>query len=123
MTKDELKIRTKRYGIEVIKFIYSLPKDSITFVLTNQLVRSVTSIGANYRAALRSRSGKEFIAKMGIILEESNESLYWLEIMPEIPQFNKVKNEIETLMKEASELTAIFSTTLKTLRAKQNLKS
>ncbi|HTB06490.1 MAG TPA: four helix bundle protein [Bacteroidia bacterium] len=123
MTKDELKIRTKKYGIEIIKFLYSLPKEYITSALTNQLVRSATSIGANYRAALRSRSDKEFIAKIGIIVEEADETLYWLEIMKEVPQFNMVKNEIDLLMKEANELTAIFVSTLKTLKSNQNLKS
>jgi four helix bundle protein len=123
MTKDELKIRTKKYGIEIIRFLCSLPKEYITSALTNQLVRSATSIGANYRAALRSRSDKEFIAKIGIIVEEADETLYWLEIMKEVPQFNMIKNEIDLLMKEANELTAIFVSTLKTLRSNQNLKS
>jgi four helix bundle protein len=123
MTKDELKIRTKKYAIEMIRFLYSLPKESITSVIINQLVRSSTSIGANYRAALRSRSDKEFIAKMGIIVEEADETVYWLEIMNEVSQFSKVKSEIELLMKEANELTAIFVSTLKTLKAQQNLNS
>jgi four helix bundle protein len=123
MTKDELKSRTKKYGIEMIRFLYSLPKENITSAIVNQLVRSATSIGANYRAALRSRSDKEFIAKMGIIVEEADETLYWLEIMNEVSQFNKAKNEIDILMKEANELTAIFVSTLKTLKAQQNLNS
>ena len=123
MTKDELKSRTKKYGIEMIRFLYSLPKENITSAIVNQLVRSATSIGANYRAAMRSRSDKEFIAKMGIIVEEADETLYWLEIMNEVSQFNKAKNEIDILMKEANELTAIFVSTLKTLKAQQNLNS
>ncbi|HSY76798.1 MAG TPA: four helix bundle protein, partial [Bacteroidia bacterium] len=93
----------------------------ITSALTNQLVRSATSIGANYRTALRSRSDKEFIAKIGIIVEEADETLYWLEIMREVPQFNGVKNEIDLLMKEANELTAIFVSTLKTLKSQKIL--
>jgi four helix bundle protein len=123
MTKDELKIRTKKYGIEIIRFLYSLPRGTITSAITNQLVRSATSIGANYRAALRSRSDKEFIARIGIIVEEADETLYWLEIMNEVSQFSKSKNEIELLMKEANELTAIFVSTLKTLKTQQNLTS
>jgi four helix bundle protein len=119
MTKEELKNRTKKYGIEVIRFLHSLPKESITSVISNQLVRSATSIGANYRAVLRSRSEKEFVAKMGIILEEADETLYWLEIMNELPQFNMLNKEITSLMKEANELTAIFASTLKTLKSKQ----
>lgn len=123
MNKDILKTRTKKYGIEIIRFLYSLPKENITSAISNQLVRSATSIGANYRAALRSRSEKEFIAKMGIIVEEADETLYWLEIMSEVSQFDRSKKEIEILMKEANELTAIFVSTLKTLKAQQNLTS
>lgn len=123
MTKDELKKRTKKFGVDMIKFLYSLQKESISSALINQLVRSATSIGANYRAALRSRSPKEFIAKVGIIVEEADETLYWLEVMYEVPQYGNVKNEIKFLMKEADELTAIFASTLKTLKAQQNLNS
>lgn len=118
MTKDELKSRTKKYGIEIIKFLYSLPKENITYVISNQLVRSATSIGANYRAALRVRSEKEFIAKIGIIVEEADETLYWLEIMNELTQFDMFKSKLNILMKEANELTAIFASTLKTLKSK-----
>jgi four helix bundle protein len=123
MNKDILKTQTKKYGIEIIRFLYSLPKENITSAISNQSVRSATSIGANYRAALRSRSEKEFIAKMGIIIEEADETLYWLEIMSEVSQFDRSKKEIEILMKEANELTAIFVSTLKTLKAQQNLTS
>lgn len=123
MTKDELQIRTKKYGIEMIRFLYSLPKESSTSVISNQLVRSATSIGANYRAALRSRSEKEFIAKIGIIVEEADETLYSIEVMNEVPYFSKLQNKMELLMKEANELTAIFVSTLKTFKAKQNLSS
>lgn len=122
MTKDELQIRTKKYGIEMIRFLYSLPKESSTSVIS-KLVRSATSIGANYRAALRSRSEKEFIAKIGIIVEEADETLYWIEVMNEVPYFSKLQNKMELLMKEANELAAIFVSTLKTLKAKQNLSS
>lgn len=119
MTKDELKKRTKSYGIEIIQFLYSLPKETVSFAISKQLVRSATSIGANYRAALRARSEKEFIAKIGIIIEEADETLYWLEVMSEVPQFSGLRVKIEVLMKEANELTAIFVSTLKTLKSKQ----
>lgn len=106
----------------MIRFLYSLPKESSTSVIS-KLVRSATSIGANYRAALRSRSEKEFIAKIGIIVEEADETLYWIEVMNEVPYFSKLQNKMELLMKEANELAAIFVSTLKTLKAKQNLSS
>lgn len=123
MNKEELKNRTKGFGIKVIEFLYSLPKETISFALANQLVRSATSVGANYRAALRSRSEKEYIAKIGIILEEADESLYWLEVIQEIPQLNKSTLVLNKLISEANELTAIFASSLKTLKSKQNLTS
>lgn len=123
MNKEELRNRTKKFGIQVVNFLYSLPKDSIAYAITNQLVRSATSVGANYRAALRSRSEKEYIAKMGTILEEADESLYWLEVIQEIPQLNESTLVLNKLIGEANELTAIFASALKTLKSKQNLTS
>jgi four helix bundle protein len=77
-----------------------------------QLLRSGTSIGANYRAAFRSRSRAEFISKVGIVLEEADETVYWLELLLEANIFPKSK--IESLLTEANELTAIFVTALRT---------
>jgi four helix bundle protein len=110
--KDELKKRTKEFAVAIIKMTEELPRKNSTFAITNQIIRSSTSVGANYRAALRGRSKAEFIAKLGIVVEEADESVYWLEI---IQESNLATEElIKNLWKEANELTAIFVSMLKT---------
>ena len=81
MNKEELKARTKKYALRIIKLVEALPKTTTGRTIGNQLIRSGTSIGANYRAALRARSKLEFIAKLGIVVEEADESAFWLEII------------------------------------------
>lgn len=114
MTKDELKKRTKQFALRIIKLVESLPNSKAGYAIGNQIIRSGTSVAANYRAACRARSPKEFIAKMGIVEEESDETLFWLEIVGEsglIPQEKLVE-----LIKEADELTAIFTASGKTAK-------
>lgn len=107
MTSDELKLRTKKFSLRVINLIENLPKSMTGKVIANQLLRSATSVGANYRSACRSRSKVEFISKIRIVEEEADESMYWLEI---IKESQLIKEErISDLLKEASELTAIFT--------------
>ncbi|EAZ81122.1 four helix bundle protein [Algoriphagus machipongonensis] len=79
--KEELKKRTKAFAVSIIEMTETLPRKNSTFPITNQIIRSSTSIGANYRAPLRGRSKAEFIAKLGVVVEESDETLYWLEII------------------------------------------
>jgi len=100
--------------------VEKMPNSISGRAISNQLVRSGTSVGANYRAVCRSRSDKEFISKMNIVLEESDEVCFWLEII----QAKKwIKFElIERNLKEANELTAIFVTSLKTMNARLNSK-
>ena len=115
MNSDELKERTKRFAVQIVKFVNELKQSTATIVLSKQIVRSATSIGANYRAACGARSKAEFIAKLQIAREESDETLYWLEILQEtIGQHN-----IIDLIKECDELTAILTAALKTSRANQ----
>jgi len=83
MDSRELKERTKKFTIQVIKFVDGLKQSTATFVLSKQIVRSATSIGANYRATCGARSNAEFIAKLQIVCEESDETLYWLELLQE----------------------------------------
>ena len=107
MTPDELRDRTKQFGLRVIRLVQSLPKDRTVTVLSNQLLRSATSVGANYRSSCRARSRAEFISKLGIAEEEADESAYWLELLVEA---GIVKPKlIENLLEEANELTAIIS--------------
>lgn len=105
---QELKDRTKKFSLSIIdleeRIDYSISKKEII----HQLVRSGTSVGANYRATCRARSDKEFIAKLNIVLEEIDESAFWLEIIQEKKWLN-----VDKELKEANELIAIFVTILK----------
>jgi len=94
--------------------VESLPRDSTSGVLSRQLLRAGTSVGANYRAATRSRSTADFISRMGIVEEEADESGYWMELLLDS---GKIKSEkISALMQEANELTAIAVTSINTAR-------
>ena len=83
MNADDLKQRTKSFALRIIRLIESLPPGKTTDVIGKQLLRSGTSVGANYRAACRARSQADFISKMGIVLEEADESAYWMELLIE----------------------------------------
>ncbi len=116
MDQSELKLRTKQFALRVIRLVDSLGKESVSGILGRQLLRAGTSVGANYRAACRARSKAEFIAKIGIVLEEADECEYWLELLVES---GRVKAErLKELQAEAAELTAIFASTLKSSKSK-----
>ena len=107
-----MKLRTKRFALDVIRLTAEIPKTAEGRAVGNQLVRSGTSVGANYRAACRGKSKADFIAKLGIVEEEADESCYWLEIIIEgelLPE-----ERVEALLKEANELTAIIVASRKT---------
>lgn len=115
--KDQLKIRFKRFALGVIELCEKLPRKNATFILSNQIIKSSTSMGANYRSALRGRSTAEFLSKLGIVEEESDETLYWLEI---IKESGLAKSEIvEPIWKECNELLAIVVSTINTTRKNQ----
>ncbi|MCA6436564.1 MAG: four helix bundle protein [Bacteroidetes bacterium] len=120
MEKSDLKIRTKAFAIETIRFLNTIPKSKANDVLTYQLVKSATSVAANYRSALRGRSTAEFISKLNIVLEESDESHLWFEIIEETNSSVNIQ-KLKTLKNESHELTAIFTSSLKT--ARNNYKS
>jgi len=117
MDKIELKRRTQRFAIDVIKFVEELPAGRSLNVLSNQLLRSSSSVGANYRSACRGKSTADFINKIVIVEEEADESVYWLELMEE-SGLTSLK-DIITLKKEANELTAIFTAIGKTAKTNQ----
>src|SRR5881394_2483338 len=103
----ELQDRTKKFALRVLNLIERLPNTIGGRVLANQLARSSTSVGANYRAACRARSRAEFASKLGTVAEEADESLYWLELIRDgkfVPE-----KRIASLISEADELTAIFT--------------
>jgi len=121
MTKDELKQRTKSFHIAVIKICEFLPKNAAGFEIAKQLIRSAGSVGANYRAAIRAKSNADFIYKIEIVIEEADESKYWLEICEEANLLSKEYSD--KLIREADELTRIFVATVKTLKQKRQSKS
>jgi len=107
MTEEELKRRTKQFGLRVLKLLDALPDTTAGRIVANQLGRSGTSVGSNYRAACRGRSKADFISKLGIVEEEADESAYWLEVTIE---GGLVKPKlVEPLLQEANELTAIMT--------------
>ena len=107
MTKFELQQRTKKFHIEVIKLCENYPKNAAGFEIAKQLIRSAGSVGANYRAACRGKSKADFIYKIQIVLEEADESLYWLEVSRDAELIRLPV--IHNLIKEANELVSIFN--------------
>ena len=116
MTEKELKIRTRKFAIDILNFVVPLPNRRSANIIGNQLGRCASSVAANYRAACRGRSHAEFVSKIGIVEEEADESVFWLDISPETK--NATTEDVLPLLKEARELTAIFTAASKT--AKQN---
>jgi len=114
VTEDELKEPTKAFGLRVIRLIRSLPKNSEGQAIARQLVRSGTSVGANYRAACRARSRRDFAAKLAIVEEEADESAYWIEVIMESDMMPPER--VQPLLQEAQELTAIMVASRKSAR-------
>ncbi len=119
MDKAQLKQRTKDFALRVIKLAQALPKTPVGRVIGNQLLRAGTAVGANYRAACRARSKIEFVAKLGIVIEEGDECSFWIELIIESGLMKA--NLVSQLLKEASEITAIMFATR--ISASKNLKS
>jgi four helix bundle protein len=116
MNKEDIKSRTKEFAKRIITLCRNLPSNREGRLIGNQLFRSGTSIAANYRAACRARSKVEFIAKLGIVEEEADETLFWLELLKEM---EIIKPEsLESLLKENNEIILIIVTTIKTAKRK-----
>jgi len=107
MNEDDLKKRTKQFALRLIKLVAALPNSIEGRAIGNQLVRSGTSVGANYRAACKGRSKKEFVAKLGIVEEEADESAYWMELIIEGGLFES--ELVKPLLGEANEIVAIMA--------------
>ena len=114
---DNLRKGTKAFALDVIELVESLPRGQTTSVIGRQLLRSGTSVGANYRAASRARSQADFISKMGVVEEEADESLYWMELLAENPALRS--EPLARLAREAEELLAIAVSSIKTAKSKQ----
>ncbi len=114
---EELKERTKRFAIQVVRLFRELPRTEEARVIGRQLLRSGTSVAANYRAVCRARSKAEFVAKMGVVVEEADESVFWLELLADSGVVRAVR--IAELQSEANELLAIFAASQRTARSPQ----
>jgi four helix bundle protein len=113
MTSEELKVQTKAFALRVIKLVDAMPRSLAAQVIGKQLLRSATSVGANYRAACRAQSHAEFAAKLSIVVEEADETVYWLELLRE----SGLPERLAKILKEANELVAIAVTSRKTAKA------
>src|ERR1044071_8367356 len=107
MDAEELKKRTKRFALRILKLVSALPNNLQGRTVGGQLVRAGTSVGANYRAACRGRSRSEFIAKIGILEEEADESVFWLELIIEGSLLRDTL--VQPLLDEANELSRIMA--------------
>ncbi|MDX2001913.1 MAG: four helix bundle protein [Chitinophagales bacterium] len=121
MDKHDLQERTKQFALDIIKLCNMLPKETAFFVFARQIIRSSSSVGANYRAACRAKSNADFINKLKIVEEETDETMFFLELLKELhPSGEK---PIVSLIKEAKELLAIFVASIKTTRANSSFYS
>jgi four helix bundle protein len=115
MNQANFKRRTKLYALEVMRVVEDLPRTRTTDVLGKQLIRCATSVGANYRAACRAKSPADFIAKMGIVEEEADETLYWFELLIEHGTLPR-SQAIDSLMNEGNELLSMTIASIRTAR-------
>jgi four helix bundle protein len=117
MEPKDLKQRTKEFALRIIELVESLPRGKITDVIGKQLLRSGTSVGANYRSACRAKSTADFISKMGTVEEEADESIYWMELLIESGLISK--DEVDGLLDEADQIVAIIVSSIKTARRRK----
>ena len=114
MTPDEMKERTKQFALRIIRVVQSLPRGRVSDIVGGQLLRAGTSVGANYRAACRARSKAEFVAKLGIVEEEADESAYWMEVI--VAAKLLPERRLGSLMQEANEIVSIVVSSMATAR-------
>lgn len=110
--RELLKRRTQHFALRIIRLCEALPVNPSARVIANQMLRSGTAIGANYRSACRARSKADFISKIGIVLEEADETVYWLDLLTEAGLINR--HRVEDLRQEAEQLVAIFAASKRT---------
>ena len=116
MNEHQFKARTKQLALLVIRLVEVLPQTRTADVISKQLLRSATSVAANYRAACRAKSAADLIAKLGIVEEEADETLYWLELLVESGLMSADK--LKSLMQESTEILAMTVASIKTLKEK-----
>ena len=111
---EQLRERTKRFAIRIVRLFRSLPKTEEARIIGKQELRSGTSVAANYRAVCRARSKAEFIARIGVVVEEADETVFWLELLVETEIVSTAR--MEGLLTEANELLAIFAASQRTAK-------
>lgn len=134
--KEQIQNRTKKMALEIIKLSEHLPNKSVGWTFSNQIIRSTTSVAANYRAVCRAKSDKDFISKMETVIEEADETLFWLEMIEdskviddlrlrngELKNITNHQSEIQNLKSELNELISIFVAFVKTVKNRLNQKS
>jgi four helix bundle protein len=114
MSPDEFRQRTFRFGVRIVQLVQTLTKNEVDRVIGNQLLRSGTAVGANYRAAARAGSRSDFSAKIGIVEEECDETVYWVEVLAELGLLSETRTS--ALQEEANEILAITISSIKTAR-------
>lgn len=114
MSPEIFKQRTKAYALDIIRLSENMPKSAVANIISNQLVRCGTSVGANYRAACRAKSAADFISKMGTVEEECDESIYWMELLEESGKIQPAM--LMPLKREASEILAMVVASINTTR-------
>lgn len=115
MNADELRARTRKFALRVVKMVQALPRNAVADVLGKQVLRSATSVGANYRAACNAVSRPLFLHKMSIVVEEADESVYWLEMIRDAELVQP--GQLASLIDEAEQIMKIMSASQKTARA------
>ncbi len=113
---EQLRARTKQFAIRIVKMVQSLPRSEDARVIGRQVLRSGTSVAANYRAVCRARSRADFVSKLAVVTEEADETVFWLELMADTGILPKAR--LENLLTEANELTRIFGSSLHTVRSR-----
>ena len=116
MNSDAMKERTKALALRIVRLVDALPSGRTANIMARQLLRCGTSVGANYRAACRARSRRDFVAKLGIVEEECDEVTYWLELLTEAGIIDKAR--VTELLTEANEVLSIVVASIKTARPK-----
>jgi len=111
---EDMKKRTRAFALTIIRLVQGLPRTTEADVIGRQLLRSATSVGANYRASCRARSQADFVAKMGIVEEEADESIYWMELLVDAGVVNS--NAVAEILDEANQITAIVVSSIRTAR-------
>jgi four helix bundle protein len=119
--QEIIKRRTKQIGLEIIKLVDELPNKPSAWEISKQIIRSSTSVGANYRSACRAKSTPDFISKLKIVEEEADETIYWIEILEESNLVSP--DRLSIIKKETNEILSIIVASIKTLKDKDNRKS